>query len=59
MDWHKNGDRNSAYFHKSIKGRINRNIVGSICDEDGVKYEGNKVAEDSESWKMGLLTLNN
>ena len=58
MDWLKDGNINSAYFHKS-KGRINRNIVGSICDEDGVKYEGNKVAEDSESWKMGLLTLNN
>ncbi|GJX11158.1 RNA-directed DNA polymerase, eukaryota, reverse transcriptase zinc-binding domain protein, partial [Tanacetum coccineum] len=29
------GDKNSAYFHKFLKGRLNRSRIMSICAEDG------------------------
>lgn len=43
IDWLKEGDRNNAYFHRCIKGRLQRNKVTSICDEQGMIYEGDDV----------------
>nr|GEZ13909.1 RNA-directed DNA polymerase, eukaryota, reverse transcriptase zinc-binding domain protein [Tanacetum cinerariifolium] len=36
VNWLNDGDMNSAFFHKVIKGRINRSIVGEIWSEDNV-----------------------
>nr|GEY05018.1 hypothetical protein [Tanacetum cinerariifolium] len=30
VNWLNDGDRNSAFFHKVVKGRINRSIMGEI-----------------------------
>ncbi|GJZ50730.1 hypothetical protein Tco_0605245, partial [Tanacetum coccineum] len=35
IDWLNEGDKNSAFFHKIIKGRRSRNRVHSIRDENG------------------------
>ncbi|GJY89292.1 RNA-directed DNA polymerase, eukaryota, reverse transcriptase zinc-binding domain protein [Tanacetum coccineum] len=47
--WLNEGDRNSAYFHKVVKGRRNRNRIMSITNAMGENIEGSKVAEDDEA----------
>ncbi|GJW82256.1 RNA-directed DNA polymerase, eukaryota, reverse transcriptase zinc-binding domain protein [Tanacetum coccineum] len=43
IDWLKDGDRNTTYFYKILKSRQSKNRIESICDENGVRYEGNQV----------------
>nr|GEX81790.1 hypothetical protein [Tanacetum cinerariifolium] len=45
LDWIKEGDRNTAYFHKIVKSRQNKYGIESICDETGTRYEREKVPE--------------
>ncbi|GJX74877.1 RNA-directed DNA polymerase, eukaryota, reverse transcriptase zinc-binding domain protein, partial [Tanacetum coccineum] len=42
VEWLKEGDRNTAYFHKVLKSRSNRCRVEEICDENGVRYTGDQ-----------------
>lgn len=44
IEWLKDGDRNSAFFHKIIKGRLHRSRIMSICNESGTRFEGDDVA---------------
>ncbi|GJZ68418.1 RNA-directed DNA polymerase, eukaryota, reverse transcriptase zinc-binding domain protein, partial [Tanacetum coccineum] len=41
--WLDARDKNSAFFHKVIKGRRSRNIVETICDENGNNYDRDEV----------------
>ncbi|GJR75133.1 RNA-directed DNA polymerase, eukaryota, reverse transcriptase zinc-binding domain protein [Tanacetum coccineum] len=43
IDWLNEGDKNSAFFHKVIKGRRSRNRVHSISDENGTLFKGEDV----------------
>nr|GEX78797.1 hypothetical protein [Tanacetum cinerariifolium] len=43
VNWLNDGDMNSDFFHKVIKGRINRSIVGEIWSEDNVRYSGDQI----------------
>nr|GEU62977.1 RNA-directed DNA polymerase, eukaryota, reverse transcriptase zinc-binding domain protein [Tanacetum cinerariifolium] len=43
IQWLKEGDKNSAYFHNILKARKNKSIIESICCEDGSRVEGNLV----------------
>ncbi|GKA78679.1 RNA-directed DNA polymerase, eukaryota, reverse transcriptase zinc-binding domain protein [Tanacetum coccineum] len=45
IDWLNKGDKNSAFYHKVIKGRRSRNRVHSICDDNGVNYEKEEVTK--------------
>lgn len=45
ITWLKEGDKNSAYFHKVLKGRLNRSRILLICDEDGRRFEHNDIAD--------------
>ncbi|GKB12215.1 hypothetical protein Tco_0846138 [Tanacetum coccineum] len=41
LDWLKEGDRNSSYFHKVLKGKLNRNeIKRALFDIDDNKAQG-------------------
>lgn len=40
--WLRAGDRNTSYFHAVTKARRKRNTIGSIQDDDGVVYRGQK-----------------
>lgn len=39
----KEGDRNSAYFHKIIKGRQNKSKIHTVCSEDGTVHTKEQV----------------
>ncbi|GJR48195.1 RNA-directed DNA polymerase, eukaryota, reverse transcriptase zinc-binding domain protein [Tanacetum coccineum] len=43
VDWLCVGDKNSAYFHRVIRSKINMNMVDSIIDEHGRRYTGEEV----------------
>nr|XP_043615711.1 uncharacterized protein LOC122587599 [Erigeron canadensis] len=45
IQWMKDGDRNTTYFHGILKARKHKNRVESICDEEGRRFEGQEVAE--------------
>ncbi|GJT11650.1 RNA-directed DNA polymerase, eukaryota, reverse transcriptase zinc-binding domain protein [Tanacetum coccineum] len=45
VKWLSVGDRNNAYFHKTIKSRQQRNRVDAVCDENGKIFEGKEVDE--------------
>ncbi|GJW45512.1 RNA-directed DNA polymerase, eukaryota, reverse transcriptase zinc-binding domain protein [Tanacetum coccineum] len=45
VDWLCEGDRNSTYFHKVVKGRRNRNRVMSINNVVGDVVQGSKIAD--------------
>ncbi|GJX69516.1 RNA-directed DNA polymerase, eukaryota, reverse transcriptase zinc-binding domain protein [Tanacetum coccineum] len=45
IEWLKEGDRNTSYFHKIIKSRHNKCRVDSICNEAGVRFEGDQVPQ--------------
>ncbi|GKD56738.1 RNA-directed DNA polymerase, eukaryota, reverse transcriptase zinc-binding domain protein [Tanacetum coccineum] len=58
VTWLKDGDKNSAYFHKLLKGRLNRNRIMSVCDEDGNRYENNEVAKQFVKHIEGFMGIN-
>ncbi|GKB79744.1 RNA-directed DNA polymerase, eukaryota, reverse transcriptase zinc-binding domain protein, partial [Tanacetum coccineum] len=41
----KDGDKNTTFFHKVIKGRKQRNRIESICDEKGERFYGEDVPD--------------
>ena len=43
IKWLKEGDRNTSFFHKILKGRSHRSKVFSLCDVHGVRYEGDQI----------------
>ncbi|GKB69998.1 RNA-directed DNA polymerase, eukaryota, reverse transcriptase zinc-binding domain protein, partial [Tanacetum coccineum] len=45
IKWLSVGDRNNEFFHRMVKNRNHRNRINAIHDEDGRRYEGDKVAE--------------
>ncbi|GJR59309.1 hypothetical protein Tco_1501471 [Tanacetum coccineum] len=45
VNWLRDGDSNSAYFHKSVKNYISRNRIDVITNSDGVMFENEKVSE--------------
>ncbi|GKG12205.1 hypothetical protein Tco_0346442, partial [Tanacetum coccineum] len=44
IEWLKEGDHISAYFHNFLKGRLNRSRIISIKDDVGVVYHDGDVA---------------
>nr|GEY82131.1 hypothetical protein [Tanacetum cinerariifolium] len=43
VQWLNDGDRNSAFFHKATKGRINKSRVEEIWGTDNVRYVDDQV----------------
>ncbi|GKF00544.1 RNA-directed DNA polymerase, eukaryota, reverse transcriptase zinc-binding domain protein, partial [Tanacetum coccineum] len=44
VEWLKVGDRNTAYFHRTIKERMHRGRIMTIRNEEGVRFENKDVA---------------
>ncbi|GKA46099.1 RNA-directed DNA polymerase, eukaryota, reverse transcriptase zinc-binding domain protein [Tanacetum coccineum] len=44
VEWLKDGDTNSSYFHNVVRGRASRNMIEVIYDDDGKVYYRNNVA---------------
>ncbi|GJT75531.1 RNA-directed DNA polymerase, eukaryota, reverse transcriptase zinc-binding domain protein [Tanacetum coccineum] len=42
--WLKEEDFNTSYFHKTVKGRVIRNRIDVIYDDEGKAVEGNEMA---------------
>ncbi|GJY06929.1 RNA-directed DNA polymerase, eukaryota, reverse transcriptase zinc-binding domain protein [Tanacetum coccineum] len=53
----REGDKNTAYFHKVFKGKQNRSRILSICDEDGARYENCEVANQFIKHFEGFLGI--
>ncbi|GKB10859.1 RNA-directed DNA polymerase, eukaryota, reverse transcriptase zinc-binding domain protein [Tanacetum coccineum] len=45
VDWLKDGDRNTKFFHKIIKSRMHKGRIMFVCNEKGDRFENDKVAE--------------
>lgn len=58
VNWLNVGDKNSAYFHKVVKGRTNKNRIMSICAEDGTRYNYKDVADQFVKHFEGFLGIN-
>ncbi|GKC33713.1 hypothetical protein Tco_1046097 [Tanacetum coccineum] len=43
--WLKEGDSNSAYFHKAVKGRVSRSRINVVTDLAGNIHENDRVAD--------------
>nr|GEV65407.1 hypothetical protein [Tanacetum cinerariifolium] len=43
--WLSFGDRNNAFFHKVLKGRVNKSITNFVKDCQGILYQGSDVAD--------------
>nr|GEW90480.1 hypothetical protein [Tanacetum cinerariifolium] len=43
IQWLKEGDKNSAYFHNILKAKKNKSRIQNICCEDGSRVEGDLV----------------
>ncbi|GJY76478.1 hypothetical protein Tco_0481594, partial [Tanacetum coccineum] len=55
VEWLCEGDKNSAYFHKLIKGKKQRNRIVSILDKNRNMVEGDYVAKQfAEHYKEFL-----
>ncbi|GKD77672.1 RNA-directed DNA polymerase, eukaryota, reverse transcriptase zinc-binding domain protein [Tanacetum coccineum] len=57
VTWLKEGDKNSTYFHKVLKGRQNRSRIMSICAEDGKRYDNCDVADQFVNHFTGFLGI--
>ncbi|GJV72227.1 hypothetical protein Tco_1492222 [Tanacetum coccineum] len=45
VDWLRDGDSNSAYFHKVVKSRVSRSRIDVVTSMDGTVFENEKVAD--------------
>ncbi|GJR88548.1 RNA-directed DNA polymerase, eukaryota, reverse transcriptase zinc-binding domain protein [Tanacetum coccineum] len=57
ITWLSEADKNSTYFHKVLRGRINRSRIMSFCDENGTRYENYDVADQLVKHFEGFLGI--
>nr|GEV37448.1 hypothetical protein [Tanacetum cinerariifolium] len=44
IQWLSDEDKNTAFFHSTLKARRHKSRIEAICDESGRRFEGEKVA---------------
>ncbi|GJW81500.1 hypothetical protein Tco_0145475 [Tanacetum coccineum] len=45
VKWLSEGDRNSSYFHKVLKGRRNTSRISTLKDATGICYEDDQIPD--------------
>nr|GEV41773.1 hypothetical protein [Tanacetum cinerariifolium] len=45
IEWLKDGDRNTEFFHKIIKGRMHKGKIVFVCNEKGERFENDQIVE--------------
>lgn len=45
INWFKEGDRNTGFFHAKASSRYQKNVIEGIYDEAGVWQEEERVVE--------------
>ncbi|GJY96249.1 RNA-directed DNA polymerase, eukaryota, reverse transcriptase zinc-binding domain protein [Tanacetum coccineum] len=55
IQWLKDGDQNSAYFHNSLKGRMFRSRIEVVYDSEGQKYDDESYVEQICSPKVSCF----
>ncbi|GKB48885.1 hypothetical protein Tco_0899638, partial [Tanacetum coccineum] len=45
IDWLREGDTNSAYFHKAVKSRVSRSRIDVVTNSNGVVCENDQVPD--------------
>ena len=55
ITWLKEGDSNSKYFHRVVKGRINRNRIETIMNKDGKWIEGEEMGNEFVNYFKDFL----
>ncbi|GJU07260.1 RNA-directed DNA polymerase, eukaryota, reverse transcriptase zinc-binding domain protein [Tanacetum coccineum] len=58
VDWISSGDRNIKYLYKVITSKRNINIIMSVCNEKGERFEGNLVAHKFVQYFQRFLGTN-
>ena len=63
IEWLKEGDRNTKFFHKILKSRQHKSRIMTICDENGASFENEHVAVKFwnifiSSWVLKMLLKN-
>lgn len=43
VQWLKDGDQNTSYFHNVLKSRVNKSRIQLVCDDQGNKFYGDDV----------------
>ncbi|GJR80040.1 putative ribonuclease H-like domain-containing protein [Tanacetum coccineum] len=43
IQWLKEGDSNSAFFHKTVKSKVNRSRINVVANSDGTIFENDQV----------------
>ncbi|GKB88617.1 hypothetical protein Tco_0960889 [Tanacetum coccineum] len=43
VQWLKEGDNNSAFFHKAVKSRVSRSRIDVVSNSEGVLFENDQV----------------
>ena len=60
LQWLKEGDANSKFFHAVIRGRRNKMFIHKIMDDSGVWIQGeDKVAKEACDYFQNIFTGNN
>nr|GEX55649.1 hypothetical protein [Tanacetum cinerariifolium] len=56
VQWLKEGDANSAYFHKAVKGRMSKSRIDVVMDVPGTIFVNDRVADafvsHYEKWRV-------
>ncbi|GKB51608.1 RNA-directed DNA polymerase, eukaryota, reverse transcriptase zinc-binding domain protein [Tanacetum coccineum] len=45
VSWLSEGDTNTKFFHKTVKGKLNRNRIENVEDMDGLMFSGQHVGD--------------
>ncbi|GKC60779.1 RNA-directed DNA polymerase, eukaryota, reverse transcriptase zinc-binding domain protein, partial [Tanacetum coccineum] len=58
IKWFKEGDHNTAFFHRVIKGITNKSRIEAVCNDKGERVEGKMVREMTDNEiKDGMFNI--